>query len=98
MRTSELKGGGDVTIPSQWLFFTDNCFLFTSMLVDTLCSMDVLYSPDSVTSYPRFPGHMPLARVLVCFLSGLRVSSYLYRYGLTTRMFTFRVYVCLLSD
>ena len=55
------------------IFFTDNCFMST--LADTLCSMDVSRSPDSLTSYPCFPYHMPLARVLVrshsrltCFL------------------------------
>ena len=54
--------------------FTDNCFSFTSTLADTLCSMDMSHSPDSVTSHSRFPYHVPPARVLVRFLSVSRVS------------------------
>ena len=72
--------------------FTDNCFLFTSMLADALRSMDVSRYPDSLTSYPRLPYHAPLARVLICFLSVLHVSSYLYCYGLSTRL---RLLACL---
>ena len=40
MRTSELKGGGNVTISSH-MFYSDNCFSFTSTLADALHSMDV---------------------------------------------------------
>ena len=72
--------------------FTDNYFLFTSMLVDALRSMDVSRYPDSLTLYPRLPYHAPPARVLICFLSVLRVSSYSYRYGLSTRL---RLLACL---
>ena len=36
-------------------------------------SMDVSRSPDSLISYPRFPYHVPPARVFVCFLSISRV-------------------------
>ena len=67
-------------------------FLFTSMLADTLRSMDVSRSPDPLISYPRFPYHVPPAHVLVRFRSILRVSSYLYRCGLSTRL---RLLVCL---
>ena len=93
MRTSELKGGGDVTIPSQHMFSLTIVFLFTSTLADALHSMDVSRYPDSLTSYPRSPCHVPPARVLVCFLSILRVSSYLYYYGLSTHR---RLLTCLL--
>ena len=51
-----------------------------------MCSMDVSRSPDSLISCPRFPYHMPPARVLVCFLSVSRVLLYLYEYGLSTRL------------
>ena len=37
----------------------------------------VTCSPDSLTLYSRSPCHVPPVRVLVRFLSGLRVSSYL---------------------
>ena len=80
-------------IPSQWLFFTDSCFSFTSTLVDTLCSMDV-----SQLAYLVSPYHVPPARVLMRFLSILRVSSYLYHYGLSTRTLTFLTYVFLFSS
>ena len=57
---------------------TDNCFLYMSTLADAMRSMDVSRSPDSLISYPRSPYHVPPARVLVCFLSVLRVLPYVY--------------------
>ena len=74
MRTSELKGGGDVTIPSERLFSL-TMFFFTSMLADALRSMDVSHSPDSLILYSRFPYHVPPARVLVC--SRFRLACFL---------------------
>ena len=57
------------------VIFTDNCFSFTSTLADALCSMDMSCYLDSLTLCPRYPYHVPLARVLVrscsrllCFL------------------------------
>ena len=44
-----------------------------STLADALRSMDVSRSPDSLVSYPRFPCHMPPARVLERFRSVSRV-------------------------
>ena len=38
-----------------------------STLVDAMRSMDVSHSPDSLISHPRFPYHVPPARVLVRF-------------------------------
>ena len=38
----------------------------------------VTCSPDSLISYPHFLYHVPPARVLVCFLSVLRVFPYVY--------------------
>ena len=47
------------------MFYSDNCFSFTSTLADAMCSMDVSRSPDSLVSHLRFPYHVPPARVLV---------------------------------
>ena len=47
-------GAGCVTISSH-MFYSDNCFSFTSMLTDTMRSMDVSRSPDSLTSSSCFP-------------------------------------------
>ena len=44
------------------------------MLTDAMRSMDVSHSPESLTSYPRFPYHVPLARVLVRSRSRLTCS------------------------
>ena len=60
----------DVTISSH-RDLSDNCFLFTSTLADTMRSVDMSRSLDSLISYPRFPYHM---------------FSYLYEYGLLTRL------------
>ena len=70
---------------------SDNCFSFTSTLTDAMRSMDVSRSSDSLISYPRFLYHMPPACVLVRFPFPLRVFSYLYEYGLSTRL---RLLVC----
>ena len=79
-----------VTISSCY-DLSDNCFSFTSMLVDAMRSMDMSCSPDSLTSYSCFPYHVPLARVLVRFLFCFTCFLYLYEYGLTTRL---RLLVC----
>ena len=81
MRTSELRGGGDVTISSH-MFYSDNYFSSMSTLADAMRSMDMSCSPDSLISYPHFPYHVPPARVLVRFLYVLRVLPYVY--GLST--------------
>ena len=75
--------------------FTDNYFLFTSMLMDALRSMDVSRYPDSLTSYPCFPYHVPLARVLVCSRSRL-MCFLLYQYGLSTRLWSLACFPFLL--
>ena len=46
-------------------------------------SMDVSCSPDSLASHSRFPYHVPPACVFICFPFRF---TYLYEYGLTTRL------------
>ena len=65
---------------------SDNCFSFTSTLADAMRSMDVSCSPDSLTSYSRFPYHVPPAHVLVRFPFCFTCFLYLYEYGLMTRL------------
>ena len=76
---------------SSHMFYSDNCFSFTSTLADAMCSMDVSRSPDSLILYPRFPYHVPPARVLVrshfCFMCFLTFT----KCGLSTRR---RLLVC----
>ena len=62
-----------VTIPSQH-YLSDNCFSFMSTLADAMRSTDMSRSPDSLILYPRFPYHVPLARVLIHSCSFSRVS------------------------
>ena len=59
------------------IIFIDNCFSFMNTLADTLCSMDVSRSPDSLTSYPHFMYHVPPARILVRSRSHLTCSPLL---------------------
>ena len=59
------------------VYFCWQLFSFTSTLADTLCSMDVPRSLDSLTPYSHFPYHVPPARVLVRSCSRLTCFSLL---------------------
>ena len=63
-----------VTIPSQRLFSLTIVFFYEYAHGRYALNGCVTCSPDSPISYSRFLYHVPPARVLVCFLSVLRVS------------------------
>ena len=67
------------------MFYSDNCFSFTSTLADAMRSMDVSRSPDPDTLHPCFLYHVPPARVLVRFLSHFMCFPYLYQCSSSTR-------------
>ena len=75
---------------------SDNCFSFTSTLADTMRSMDVSRSPDSLTLYSPFPISRATSSCTRTFPFLFHVFSYLYQYGLSTRLLTSLAYACLL--
>ena len=79
------------------VYFTDNCFLFTSTLADALRSMDV--SHVLRTRLSRTPVSCATGSCTRTFPSLFHVFSYLYKYGLSTHLrllvlSPFPFYVC----
>ena len=67
-------------------YSTDNSFLFTSTLADAMRSMDVSRSPDSLISLSPLPVSRATGSCTRTFPSHFTCLSYLYKYGLSTRL------------